>query len=238
VSHLEPEIIPFAETRRLIVVGAHPDDIEITCGGTLALLTARGVEVLAVNCTCGDIGTHDPQRYPRDVLCGARQEEAQEALTSLGVQQVISLGRPDGELVPDLELRAEVARLYRRFQPDTLLTFDPWWQGQAHPDHTAAGRVALDAYIPSKMPLYRPEQLEEGLQVADIRHVYLFSTGEPNCFVDITETFQAKVEAVLRHRSQFEDPDGVREWLTRRARAAGERHGVEYAEEFRHMRVW
>ena len=114
--------------------------------------------------------------------------------------------------------------------------------------------MALDAYIPSKMPLYRPEQLEEGLQVADIRHVYLFSSGEPNCFVDVSRTLQAKVEAVLRHKSQFEEPERVREWLTNRAREAGERqsaapgltartgchgkHGVEYAEEFRHMRVW
>lgn len=234
----EQDAVPFEETRRLIVVAAHPDDIEITCGGTLALLTARGVEMMAVNCTCGEIGTRDPLRYPRDVLCGTREEEAQEALASLGVQEVVNLGRPDGELVPDLELRAEVARLYRRFQPDTLLTFDPWWQGQAHPDHTAAGRVALDAYIPSKMPLYRPEQLENGLQVADVHHVYLFSTGDPNCFVDISETFQAKVEAVLRHRSQFLEPEWVREWLTKRARAAGEKYGVEYAEEFRRMYVW
>ncbi len=229
---------PFEDTKRLIVVAAHPDDIEITCGGTLALLTARGVEVLAVNCTCGEIGTHDPAHYPRDVLCGARQEESQEALRSLGVQEIVNLGRPDGELVPDLELRAEIARLYRRFQPDTLLTFDPWWQGQMHPDHAAAGRVALDAYMPSKMPLYHPEQLEEGLQVADIRHVYLFSTGEPNCFVDIGETFHRKVEAVLHHRTQFQDPERVREWLTKRAKAAGEKHGVEYAEEFRRMYVW
>lgn len=234
----EQDAIPFEETQRLIVVAAHPDDIEITCGGTLALLTARGVEVLAINCTCGDIGTRDPVRYPRDVLCGAREEEAREALTSLGVQELVTLGHPDGELVSDLELRAEVARLYRRFQPDTLLTFDPWWQGQAHPDHTAAGRVALDAYMPSKMPLYRPRQLEEGLEVADIHHVYLFSTGAANCFVDISKTLEAKVEAVLRHRSQFLEPKRMREWLTERARTAGKEHGVEYAEVFRRMDVW
>jgi LmbE family N-acetylglucosaminyl deacetylase len=226
----------FEDTQRLIVVAAHPDDIEITCGGTLAVLARRGVEIVAVNCTCGDIGTHEPE-LTRGSLCGTRQEEAQAALSSLGVRELITLGHPDGELVPGLELRAELAYLYRKYQPDTLLTFDPWWRGQAHPDHTAAGRAALDAYIPSKMRLYRPEQLEQGMQCANIQHVYFFDGEEQSGCVDITDTFELKIQAIERHVSQFRG-HAVREWLEKWNGETGQRYGVRYAEAFRKMDVW
>jgi LmbE family N-acetylglucosaminyl deacetylase len=226
----------FEDTKRLIVVAAHPDDIEISCGGTLAILARRGVEIVAINCTCGDIGTHEPE-LTRDSLCGTRQEEAQAALALLGVRELKTLGHPDGELLPSLELRADLVYVFRKFQPDTLLTFDPWWRGQAHPDHTAAGRAALDAYMPSKMPLYKPDQIEQGVECADIQHVYFFDGEEPGGFVDISDTFELKVRAVERHVSQFRGHQ-VREWLERWNRETGRRYGVRYAEAFREMQVW
>ena len=167
----------FDDVQRLIVVAAHPDDLETICGGTIALLAQRGVTVFSVNCTLGDIGTQDAATT-RPAVATARLTEAEDAARLLGIQQVFSLGHHDGELVADLELRAQVARLYRITQADTLITFDPFWTGQVHPDHRAAGQAALDAYMPSKMPLYRPEQLREpGAGLGVLKRVFLFSTS-------------------------------------------------------------
>ena len=133
-----------AEMQRVMVVAAHPDDLETTCGGTLTLLIQRGAEVVLLLATDGDIGTHDAT-YTRETLAAVRRIETLEAARLLGLEDVVFLGHHDGELVAGLDLRAEVALAYRRHQPDTILTFDPVWGGQAHPDHTAAGRAAVDA---------------------------------------------------------------------------------------------
>ncbi|MCX7668934.1 MAG: PIG-L family deacetylase, partial [Anaerolineae bacterium] len=139
------DVRQFGEVKRILVVAAHPDDLETACGGTVALLIARGVEVALLLCTDGDIGTHD-LTFTRERLATTRREEALAGARVLGLSDVFFLGHPDGELVADLTLRAEVAGVYRRWQPDTVFTFDPFWAGQAHPDHTAAGRAAVDAY--------------------------------------------------------------------------------------------
>jgi len=138
ISQFGPDI------HRILVVAAHPDDLETTCGGTLALLIDTGVEVALLLATDGDIGTHDVS-YTRESLATVRREETLAGAHALGLKEVFFLGHHDGELVPDLRLRAEVAHVYRRWQPDTVFTFDPYWHGQAHPDHTAAGRAAVDA---------------------------------------------------------------------------------------------
>jgi len=133
----------FDEVQRLIIVGAHPDDLETICGGTVSLLTQRGVTVFSVNCTLGDIGARDGS-LSRPGLAVARLDETEEAARVLGIEHTYNLGYPDGELVASLELRAQIARLYRHTGADTLWTFDPFWAGQIHPDHRAAGQAALD----------------------------------------------------------------------------------------------
>ena len=170
------DLAAFAETRRLLVVAAHPDDLETMCGGTVALLAAQGVVVFSANCTLGDIGAQDDS-LARPALASTRLAETETAARVLGIERVFNLGHHDGELLPDLTLRAQISRLYRLTQADTLLTFDPFWTGQIHPDHRAAGQAALDAYMPSKMPLYRPEQLNEpGAAAGKISRIILFST--------------------------------------------------------------
>ncbi|MEM7115753.1 MAG: PIG-L family deacetylase, partial [Chloroflexota bacterium] len=229
----------FANTKRLIVIAAHPDDLETMCGGTIALLVQQGVEVFSCNCTLGDIGTHDP-RYNRSSLAAKRLEETEAAAKILGITQTFSLGRPDGELVADLALRAEIARLYRLTQADTLLTFDPYWNGQIHPDHRAAAQAALDAYMPSKMELYRPEQLNEvGADLGKIERVFLFGTErDPEMFVDITAVYPTKIEAAMAHVSQFPKGEEHLTWMKERDEKPGAKIGVKYAEPLKVMGVW
>ncbi|GAB4433268.1 MAG: PIG-L family deacetylase [Anaerolineae bacterium] len=229
----------FADAQRLIVVAAHPDDLETMCGGTIALLVQRGVKVFSVNCTLGDIGTQETN-VMRLALATTRLAETDEAARILGIEETHNLGRHDGELLPDLELRAQIARLYRLTQADTLWTFDPFWPGQIHPDHRAAGQAALDAYMPSKMPLYRPEQLNEpGAGLGCLQRIFLFSTDRsPDIFVDVMDVYETKLAACLAHRSQF--PQGLEnlEWMKDLDRGHGQPVGLTYAEAFKQMDVW
>jgi len=228
-----------AEVQRVMVVAAHPDDLETTCGGTLTLLVQQEVELVLLLATDGDIGTHDAA-HTRATLAAVRREETLEAAKLLGLKEVVFLGHHDGELVAGLDLRAEVALAYRRFQPDTIFTFDPSWGGQAHPDHTAAGRAAVDAYMPSKMELYHPEQLGNGTKVADVKRFYFFggSTREGEIVIDITSVWENKVAATRCHISQFGQKEEALEWMASWNREIGTCCGIEYAESFHSMSVW
>ncbi len=227
------------EVRRVLVVAAHPDDLETTCGGTLALLLAGGAEAALLLCTDGDIGTHDPT-FTREALAAVRRQEALAGAQMLGVRDVFFLGHPDGELVADLTLRAEVAGIYRRWQPDTVFTFDPFWTGQAHPDHTAAGRAAVDAYMPAKMELYHPEQLVGGVKVADVKRFFFFggSNREEQIVIDVSSVWDVKLAATRCHASQFGQREEALEWLAEWNRETGRCCGLEVAEAFHPMRVW
>ena len=229
----------FAETKRLIIVAAHPDDMESMCGGTAASLARRGVTIFSVNCTLGDIGTVG-ELVPRPALGATRLTETEAAAAVLGVAQTFNLGHPDGELVPDLRLRAQIAQLYRQTQADTLWTFDPFWAGQIHPDHRAAGLAALDAYMPSKMPLYRPEQLRDPTaDLGCLERVFVFATDrDPDIFVDVTDIYDTKLAGCIAHHSQFPEGEENLEWMKEIDQGLGEVIGVPYAEAFKEIRVW
>ena len=229
----------FDEVKRAIVVAAHPDDLECCCGGVITMLVARGVQVFSVNCTLGDIGAQTGD-ISRPALAANRLNETEDAARLLGLAGTYNLGRHDGELVPDLELRSQIARLYRVTQADTVFTFDPHWPGQIHPDHRAAGQAALDSYMPAKMPLYRPEQLlEPGAALCKLQRAFLFSTERDlDVCVDVTGVYPPKLAACMAHVSQFPKGEESLNWLKEMDGRAGQRIGVQYAEAFRTMLVW
>jgi len=228
----------FAEVNRAVVVCAHADDMETMMGGTIALLVERGVEFYELICTRGDLGSHD-ERITRVELATLRDAEAREAGRLLGVREVVTLNRPDGELEADLDLRAAVAGYYRRWQPDTLFTFDPSWAGQIHPDHREAGRAAIDALMPSKMRLYRPDQLLVA-KVADVKRAFLFGAVGPSVFVDVTAIYGRKLEACIAHRSQFPGGEESLNWMKDLDSAAAQRAGTgaNLVEAFTALRLW
>ena len=174
-----------------------------------------------------------------------RREETLAGAAALGIKEVFFLGHHDGELVADLALRAEVAGIYRRWQPDTIFTFDPAWGGQAHPDHIAAGRAAVDAYMPSKMELYHPEQLVNGVKVAgdrvaDVKRFFFFggSNRAGEITIDISSVWERKIAATRCHLSQFGQKEEALEWLAAWNHETGKCCGLEYAEAFHPMQVW
>ncbi|MBI4670505.1 MAG: PIG-L family deacetylase [Chloroflexi bacterium] len=219
---------------KILVVEAHPDDAEWYCGGTLAKLAREGAEITFVICTRGEKGSYDPLTDP-DELERARVREQEAARQLLGVREIVYLGVPDGELQPTLELRKRLALLYRKYQPDILLTFDPWKRDELHPDHRACGVVALDARIAAKMPLYYARA--ENSNAWATPELWLFNTDAPNHFVDVTDFIETRVAALKLHASQsVGDVQNIAHVLAT-ARADGEKIGVEYAEAFHRILI-
>ncbi|HEV2404890.1 MAG TPA: PIG-L family deacetylase, partial [Ktedonobacterales bacterium] len=137
----------------------------------------------------------------------------------------------DGEVEVNIPFRRELALVLRKGRPDVVLTFDPWQRYQIHPDHRAVGMTTLDAVAAARDHMYYPEQLTEGLAEHRVHNVYFFGTDNPNYYVDITETMDLKIEALLRHTSQIRT-EGLAERIRMRARLVGQEIGVEYAEAY------
>lgn len=138
-----------------LAIGAHPDDIEFGCGGTLAKWAATGTLVHHLILTDGSKGTWNPQA---DVaaLIAQRQDEQRSAARRLGATgEVIFMHQVDGDLVDSRELRGEIARHIRRLTPNVVLGHDPWKRYRLHPDHRHAGFLTCDAIVAARSTLFQ-----------------------------------------------------------------------------------
>ncbi len=223
----------------VLAIFAHPDDAEICAGATLAKWAAAGREVHLLILTNGDRGSQDPARS-REELAAVRAAESEEGARIMGLASVRILSLHDGELENTSALREAVARRVREVRSVTIVSCDPtsvFFENRYynHSDHRNAGWVALDAVSPgSGNPHFFPEHLAEGLVVQDVLDVWLGWTNEPNHREDVTGFVRTKIDALAAHPSQLSE--GIRhfeESLEEEAREAGERIGVEHAEEFR-----
>jgi LmbE family N-acetylglucosaminyl deacetylase len=224
---------------RALAIYAHPDDPDVSCGGTMAAWAKAGCEVSVVLCTDGGKGSPDPDIDPR-ALVEQRMAEAAEAAALIGVADQEFLNFHDGELVDDAGFREVLVTLVRRFRPEVVLCPDPTaiFFGQEyfnHRDHRVTGLAVLDAVAPAAaLPHYFPE----AGPAHQVSMVLLSGTLEPDVWVDISSTVDVKGEAVGCHRSQF--PDGV-EWASTAVRLgaqdAGKQAGVDFAEGFRRLRL-
>ncbi len=225
----------------VLAVYAHPDDPEISAGGTLARWAAGGSAVHVLVTTRGDKGTSDPDA-DTEALAQRREVETAAAARVLGLASARNLGYEDGELVDDRSLRAGIVRAIRTVRPDVVCCPDPtsvfFGDGYInHRDHRVTGWAAIDAASPaSGNPHYFPELLAEGLDVHQPRAVYLSGTFEPNVWIDIADTLDRKIEALFCHASQLEATgEWFREFLRDSAEAAGRAAGITYAEGFRRI---
>jgi len=159
----------------------------------------------------------------------------------LGVKEVVFFDENDGELISTLEIRKKVVQEIRRVQPDAVIAPDPTRYFYAntyinHPDHRAAGEIALGALFPAAgNRMYHPELLTQGLEPHPVPHIFLAGTTEPNLWVDISDVFDLKMEAVLRHQSQIKDPEDLQARWRQRSKATDEYGRKVYREGYRHM---
>jgi LmbE family N-acetylglucosaminyl deacetylase len=229
--------------RRVLALGAHPDDVEIQAGGTIAAWSRDGVHVEIGCFTAGEKGSHDPAADPAEVA-RVRRAEAEAAAGVLGATAVHFLGGVDGELEATMALRLAVARLVRAVRPDVVLGHDPWRRWLLHPDHRAAGLLTVDGVVAARDPLYAPELAAEGLPAHRPHTILLFGTDAPDEVVDVEAVMDAKLAAIRAHASQVGDPEidrhpgGRNTWddLERRVRtwnaAIGDGFGLGPAEAF------
>jgi LmbE family N-acetylglucosaminyl deacetylase len=176
-----------------------------------------------------------------------RQREQEEAAHVLGIEEVVILGFPDGELTDGEPLRGALVRQVRRFRPDVTVVMDPLSVIQRnsyvnHRDHRILGMATLDALYPeASNPAYFPEQISEGLQTHKVPELLLANTDQPNFWVDVSATLRTRFEALRRHASQIsawpENGELVIRQQTELASVLGLQYGVRYAEEFRRIVV-
>jgi LmbE family N-acetylglucosaminyl deacetylase len=223
---------------RVLAVYAHPDDPEVSCGGTLAHWAAHGADVRLVVVNAGDKGSHDPATDPAE-LTRRRADEVHAAAAVLGLAGVDLLGVPDGEAANDQALRARVVGLVRALRPEVVICPDPTavFFGDSyvnHRDHREVGWAVVDAVAPAAAsPLYFP-----GAGPAhQVGTLLLSGTFEADTWVDVADAIEAKIAAVACHESRMAgDPELVAELLRLRTAETGAQAGLVFAESFRRLR--
>jgi LmbE family N-acetylglucosaminyl deacetylase len=236
-------VLDHSRAQRILVVAAHPDDVDFGAAGSVARWVGEGSEVTYCVVTDGDAGGFDPS-VPRAEIAPLRRAEQTAAALEVGVTDLIWLGYPDGRVVVSIELRRDIARAIRQVRPNLVVCQSPqreWSRIVAsHPDHLAAGEATICAVYPdSRNPFAFPELAEEGLEPHAVSEVWVMAAPGPNAYVDVTDTFEAKLAALRSHVSQEVDRSGqlevwIRAWLERNAADAGWKPG-RLAEAFRRI---
>ncbi|AYN01234.1 bacillithiol biosynthesis deacetylase BshB1 [Chryseobacterium sp. 3008163] len=219
----------------ILAFGAHPDDVELGCGGTVAKLISDGKTCVIVDLTRGELGTRGTDEI--------RHEEATESAKILGVSARENLGMKDGFLVNSEEYQLSIVKMIRKYRPEIVLAnaID-----DRHPDHAKAAKLVSDACFLSGLrkietnidgenqDVWRPKQIFHYIQWKDIK---------PEFVIDISEYLDKKLEACMAFKTQFYDPKSTEpetpitskdfyESLTYRAQDLGRLSGVTYAEGF------
>ncbi len=224
------------EPKRLLVIGAHPDDNEFGAGGTVAKLTRQGWEATYIICTNGNKGSHDPE-ISTYRLSEIREGEQRAAADALGVGKVIFLRYNDGELEPTAALRSEIALYIRHFKPHYVFTHDPWKHYMLHPDHRAVGFATIEGIVSARDHLFMPGLGQIGIGLWRPEALFLWMAEDPDHFEDIGETLDLKLASLREHHSQLDHAEGWEDRVRQRARDLGEPHCLQAAEAFRKLTV-
>ena len=225
---------------RVLVISAHPDDVDFGCAGTVAALTDVGVDVSYCFVTSGEAGS-DHLTIDAEELARLREEEQTAAAKEVGVSDLMWLHHPDGAVEVTIDLRRDLTAAIRRARPDLVICQSPERNLDrifaSHPDHLAAGEATLRAVYPdARNPRAYPELLDEGLAPHTVAEVWLVSHPAADLRVDVTDTVDRKLAALRAHRSQTGHRDDlddlIRGWLTLNADQAGMASG-RLAESFK-----
>lgn len=224
----------------VLAFAAHPDDVELSAGGTMCLLAKQGYKTGIVDFTRGELGSRGTPE--------GRLKEAQEAAKILGLSVRENLGLPDGNIQNTKANQNKVLRMVRRYRPHIVLISAPECR---HPDHGAAAQLAADALFYSGLRKVETTE-DDGTPQKPWRphHVLHYEQSipfEPTFVVDVSEVWEQRTRAMLAFKSQFHNPDyepkedepetfvsneGFFKWLEARARSHGYRIGATYGEPF------
>ena len=219
----------------ILAIGAHPDDVEMSCGATIAKEIAAGKKVGILDLTRGELGTRGSAEL--------RKEEAKEAARILGVSVRENLGLADGFFENNKEAQLAIVRLIRHFKPEIVLCNAV---EDRHIDHGKGSKLASDACFLSGLRKIQTEhdgQIQDAWRPGRVYHYIQWKELEPDFVVDVTGYMDQKLEAVFAYKSQFydensEEPEtpisskNATDSLRYRNRNLGRLIGTEYAEGF------
>ncbi|MBW8805570.1 MAG: PIG-L domain-containing protein [Catenulispora sp. 13_1_20CM_3_70_7] len=221
-----------SEIRRVLVVTAHPDDVDFGAAGTVATWTDAGIEVTYATVTSGEAGEAFPDT-PRTEVGALREAEQIAAAKCVGVTDVRFLHWPDGRLTPSLELRRDISRVIRQVRPDRILIpsaeLDLERIYASHPDHRAVGEAAIAAVYPdARNPWAHTELLrDEGLEPWTVPETWVMATKNATEPVDITDVFDRKIAALQAHASQIGGHQDLEGMLRNWGSAVAQKLGLE-----------
>lgn len=199
---------------KILVIVAHPDDVDFGAGGTIAIWKSEGHEVVYCLVTDGQAGGSD-NTVTRKQVATMRRLEQTAAANMLGVTELHWLGFQDGAVVADLNLRREISAVIRMVKPDRVLTQSAERNYSriyaSHPDHLATGEATMCAIYPDARNEFAfPELLSErGLEPHAVPETWIMAGPNPKYFVDTTDVIDKKIVALLCHQSQHLDPAGL-----------------------------
>jgi LmbE family N-acetylglucosaminyl deacetylase len=222
---------------KVLAIGAHPDDLEILCAGTLARFVTEGHDVVMAHASVGDKG-HG--KIPHHEVGQQRLAEAQSAARVIGASSE-TLGFRDGEIAVNDENMRKVVELVRRVQPDLIITHHP---EDYHGDHSAVTGLVVDASFLATLPYYITSLPAHPIACPVYFMDTLAGVGfEPSEYVDISETIHLKMAAMQEHKSQItwlkeHHASDILELIDTVAAYRGLQSGVQYAEGFQPLRAW
>lgn len=223
-----PAILDLRAVSRALLVGAHPDDVDYHCGGTVALLAGAGAKIRYVIVTSGEKGASAEETSIEEYRSRRQREQAQAARI-LGVRDVVFLDYADGELEPSRQLVGQLVEQIRGFKPDVVFTHDPYTRRyREHADHRVVGQETLAAAFPSAgLSSYYPSQLAAGLVPHKVHWMLLWGSDLEDFWIDVDQVMETKIHALNAHVSQAGSfAGGVSSKLQTRAGEAANRGDV------------
>ena len=223
---------------KILAIGAHPDDLDFGCAGTMAKLTRQGNEAVYLIISDGSKGSQKV-KVTSGKLAKIRQEEQKKAAKAVGVSEVIFLGIKDGEIENTKFLRKEIVKVIRKTKPDIIFSFDPANFDfdnpyRSHRDHRQAGEAVFDAIYPaSGNESFFPELLKQGYKPHQVKEIWFSAGSKPNKIIDITKTIGDKIKALSCHKSQITGMKEIEKMIKDWAARSGKKKGYKYAEAFR-----
>jgi LmbE family N-acetylglucosaminyl deacetylase len=223
-----PPTTNLAVPARALAIAAHPDDAEFGCAGTLTKWARAGCTAVTLVLTDGSKGSWEPAEDVR-ALIETRQQEQRAAAAAEGVREVVFLPFVDGELDSGLDARRAVCRVIREVRPAVVLGHDPWRHYRWHPDHRHAGQLAVESIVAARDPHFFPDLGDHHRPGT----LLLWEAETVDHVEDISATLDAKLDALLCHRSQWrstmgihDDPDAERSAFAARIQARAAEHGA------------
>jgi bacillithiol biosynthesis deacetylase BshB1 len=219
----------------VLAIGAHPDDVELGCGGTIAKLISEGKKVAIIDLTQGELGTRGTNE--------TRAIEAKNAAEILGISARENLKMKDGFLINSEEYQLRIIKAIRTYQPEIVFCNAV---DDRHPDHAKAAKLASDACFLSGLIKIETEESgkkQEKWRPKQVFHYIQWKNLEPDFVIDISGFLDKKIESCLAYKTQFYDPTSTEpttpissksflDSITYRAQDLGRLAGVEHAEGF------